>query len=358
MKTATRMRCASWLLAAVVVAVVVAVTGTLAGVAAAHPLAPALLELREQPNGRVEVRFKTTRYVRSRRAAERLAPILPDSCRRVGEVALEMEGTGRVQRWTLACDEPLTGQVVGVGGLGENAIDALLRVQLEDGRSLQRVLRAGASTVEVPVRPSRVQVFSSYLDMGARHIFSGLDHLLFVLGLVLLVAPGPGYLGRLLLTLSAFTVGHCATLSLAALNWVRVPGPPVEFAIALSVLLLAVELARPTAVEGAAPDAVRTARLPWLLAGGFGLLHGLGFAGALVEAGLPEGEILLALLSFNVGIEVGQVAFVCLVLAARGLLHVLRSDAWLPTWAPRLPVYVMGSLAAMWCIERARNLFP
>ena len=317
--------------------------------AGAHPLAPALLELVERGGGSVDVRFKTTLFTRSRRVAEMLQPRLPQGCERRGESRFEVAGTGRIERFTLACAERLVGARVGVAGLAENGIDALLRVELADGRTMQRVVRPGDAAWTIPARPSRWEVFHSYGDMGVRHIFSGLDHLLFVFGLVLLVEPGRGYLRRLLITLSAFTVGHCVTLSLAALEQVRLPGPPVEFAIALSVLLLAVELAR-----GA--DAARRARLPWALAGGFGLLHGLGFAGALLEAGLPEGEVLVALLAFNVGIELGQVAFVLIVLAGRAGLRLLTGARPLPGWTGQVPVYGMGTLAAMWCFERAVGL--
>lgn len=316
-----------------------------AGPAAAHPLAPALLELREATGALVDVRFKTSLYPRSRASAELLVPSLPGSCERVGSSRLAVEGGGQVERFRMRCAEGVVGRRVGVAGLRENAIDALLRVELRDGRTFQHVLRAGHETVVVPARPDRVQVFTSYLGMGARHIASGLDHLLFVFGLVLLVAPGGGYVNRLLLTLSAFTAGHCVTLSGAAVGWLRLPGPPVEFLIALSVLALAVELARPHR-EG------RSIRLPWLLAGGFGLLHGLGFAGALLEAGLPEGEIALALLSFNLGIEVGQVIFVGLVLVFLWTLRIARMPERLPEWSGQVPVYGMGSLAAMWCFER------
>jgi hypothetical protein len=124
----------------------------------------------------------------------------------------------------------------------------------------------------------------------------------------------------------------------------------VEFLIALSVLALAVELARPE-------RDTRSTRLPWLLGGGFGLLHGLGFAAALLEAGLPEGEILLALVSFNLGIELGQVLFVLAVLALLGSFRAARIPERVPTWSARVPVYAMGSLAAMWCIERMAAMF-
>jgi hydrogenase/urease accessory protein HupE len=324
--------------------------GLFAGPVAAHPLAPALLELREGADAKVHVRFKTSLYPRSRAAAELLLPKLPPSCERVGPSRIAVEGGGRVERFQLRCAGGVVGQEVGVGGLRENAIDALLRVELRGGRTFQHVLRAGRETVAIPARPDRLEVFVSYLDMGTRHIFSGLDHLLFVFGLVLLVAGGAGYVSRLLLTLSAFTVGHCVTLGGAAVGWLRLPGPPVEFLIALSVLALAVELARPE-------RDMRSTRLPWLLAGGFGLLHGLGFAAALLEAGLPEGEILLALLSFNLGIELGQVLFVLAVLILLGSFRAARIPQRVPTWSARVPVYAMGSLSAMWCIERMAAMF-
>src|SRR6185295_14228519 len=148
---------------------------------------------------------------------------------------------------------------------------------------------------------------------------------------------------RLLGTVSAFTLGHSITLSLAALGFVDVPSGPIEVAIAASVLLLAVELARPPG-----PTLIR--RRPWLMAAVFGLLHGLGFAAALREAGLPAGEIPLALLSFNAGIEAGQVAFVLAVLVLRRSLGSLVHDV--PGWLARAPVYVMGSLAGYWWLDR------
>ena len=317
----------------------------LAGSVAAHPLAPALLELREEPDASLSVRFKTSLYPPSRAASALLAPLLPASCQRLEPSRVTVEGGGRVERFRLRCDEGVVGQEFGVGGLRENAIDALLRVELRDGRSVQRVLRVDQASLRIPDRPQPLDVFLSYLDMGSRHIFSGLDHLLFVFGLVLLVVGGKGYFSRLLVTLSAFTLGHCVTLTCAALGWIYLPSAPVEFLIALSVLALAVELARP------ARD-LRSNRLPWLLAGGFGLLHGLGFAGALLEVGLPEGEIPLALLSFNLGIEAGQVLFVVGALAFLRVLRIARLPERLPPWTAQVPVYVMGSFAAMWCIER------
>ena len=183
-----------------------------------------------------------------------------------------------------------------------------------------------------------------YATLGVAHILTGLDHLLFVAGLLLL-ARTPR---RLVETVTAFTVGHSITLTLAVLDLVRVPVAPIELAIALSVFWLAVELARtprrPTLVQ----------RRPSLLAGLFGLLHGLGFAAALQAVGLPSGDVPLALVAFNAGIEAGQLGFVAVCLLAAAALRRLPL-AW-PRWARELPLYAMGSLAAFWCFERAAAL--
>ena len=179
------------------------------------------------------------------------------------------------------------------------------------------------------------------MALGIEHILTGPDHLLFVFGLLLLLATTTGLLVQ---TITAFTLGHSITLSAAALGLTSVPSRPVEVLIAVSVLALAVELAR----DSDRPTLMR--RFPWVIALGFGLLHGFGFAGALAEAGLPPGDIPLALVSFNAGIELGQLAFVATVLAAAAL-----AARWLPALAPRAhrpAVYGMGILAAFWCFER------
>ena len=178
-----------------------------------------------------------------------------------------------------------------------------------------------------------------YTWLGMEHIWGGIDHLLFVFGLLLLVGGGK----RLVWTITAFTLGHSVTLSLVTLGYFDYPVALVEFAIALSIFVLALELARR---EGAG----MFRRYPWWLAGGFGLLHGMGFAGALAEVGLPQTELPLALLFFNIGIELGQLAF---IFALLGLWLLVRR--FVARWEPQLlpvPVYVLGSLSAMWCIER------
>ena len=309
----------------------------------AHPLAPALLDIRESEAGRADVSWKTSLL---RVPGSNVQPVLPSSCRAVTSPTL-IQGTNSVTtRWSVSCEpRSLVGQRIGVEGLARAKIDALLRISLADGRVVLRVLRASEPFVTVPERDGHFDITRAYLGLGVEHILLGLDHLLFVFGLLLLV----GGVRLLIQTLTAFTLGHSVTLALAILGFVNFPVRPIEVAIALSVFVLAVELARG---ETAQPTLMR--RFPWVMALLFGLLHGLGFAGALLEVGLPAAEIPLALLSFNVGIELGQLLFVFAILALRWLLRVRLSP--LPTWTEQLPVYAMGSLAAFWCFERAAAL--
>jgi hydrogenase/urease accessory protein HupE len=242
------------------------------------------------------------------------------------------------------CEHGLTGRSVGVDGLTTGKTDALVRVALADGRKVQGVLRASEPSLTIPERPGRLDVLASYGKLGVEHILSGPDHLLFVLGLLLL-ATGP----RLLLeTVTAFTAAHSVTLSLAVLGVVDFPSRVIEIGIAASVFVLAVELTRTER-----PTSTLLRRAPWMMAGIFGLLHGLGFAGALAEVGLPSGEIPVALFAFNVGIELGQLTFVALMSGAGWL--VVRGLAR-PAWITLGSAYVMGSLSALWCLERTAVL--
>ena len=240
-----------------------------------------------------------------------IAPELPERCVPAERPRVETDEQSVTVRWTARCGaEGIVGARFGVRGLAETGTNALLRVALRDGRRVQAVLHAGAPSLVVPERASALGVFRDYLRLGALHIATGFDHLLFVFGLVLLASSAR----RLLWTVTAFTAGHSVTLSLAALGVVRFPSAPIEVAIAATILVLALELAR----RGRARRANRVLRRrPWAVAFAFGLLHGFGFAGALAEIGLPQEEIPVALFSFNVGIELGQLAFVALVLALR-----------------------------------------
>jgi hydrogenase/urease accessory protein HupE len=176
---------------------------------------------------------------------------------------------------------------------------------------------------------------------GIRHIAFGADHLLFVFGLLLIVRNG----WTLVKTITAFTVAHSITLAAATLGYAQVPAPPVEAAIALSILFLGPEIVRRWRGETSF-----TIRNPWVVAFAFGLLHGFGFASALTSAGLPASDVPVALLCFNIGVEIGQLGFVGLVLILeRGLKRL--PVAW-PDWVRVLPGYAVGTMGAFWTIQR------
>lgn len=315
----------------------------LATVAVAHPLTPALLDVRELEGGRLAVFWKSSLL---RAPGALVAPELPPDCRSETAPQVVSDGESAVKTWTARCASPgLVGRRVGVTGLGPARIDALVRVTLADGRVVRGVVRDAEPALTVPARQPWTAIAAGYGRLGVEHILTGFDHLLFVAGLLMLVR------GRRLLleTITAFTVGHSITLSIAVLDLVRVPSRAIELAIACSVFALAAELTR----EPAEPPS-RLRRRPWAMALVFGLLHGLGFASALREVGLPAGDVPLALVAFNAGIEVGQLAFVAVVLAVSAIAT--RVPLACPRWLRRVPPYAMGSLAAFWCFERAAAL--
>jgi hypothetical protein len=312
----------------------------LAQTAHAHRFAPSLLKVTEIADQQYAMVWKTPAQGTSNIP---LRPLWPEACEITVSNPPQLEGTGKVTSWQMRCPElgedGLVGETLGVEGLGANQASALVMVNLLDGRNYQQVLNAEQPEFVIPAESSAGEVASDYSLLGIEHIWGGMDHLLFVFGLLLLVGGG----SRLLWTITAFTVGHSITLSLVTLGFFDYPVALVEFAIALSIFVLAVELTRVSK-----HDALW--RNPWWLAGGFGLLHGMGFAGALAETGLPQDNLPLALLFFNVGIEIGQVAFIAVVFAA---WYLIRKP--LAPWQDRLlpiPVYVLGSLSALWCIER------
>ncbi|MCG6862537.1 MAG: HupE/UreJ family protein [Chromatiaceae bacterium] len=304
----------------------------------AHQFAPALLELVETATDRVDVSWKQPMI---RVQGSRLRPVLPVECEGIGDPVVTREGTGARARWEIACPNGLAGKSVGVEDIGSSRANVLLRVALRDGRSLRQVLTAEAPSFEIPAKAGQLGVFESYGRLGIEHILSGADHLLFVLALVLLVGWG-----RVLLwTVTAFTAGHSVTLALATLGFVDVPQGLTEAAIALSIYFLAVELVR--SLDG---NLTITQRAPWVIAFTFGLLHGLGFAGALAEVGLPRDEIPTALFAFNVGIELGQLAFVASVLAVRAAIRTLPVSQ--PKWSGIGVAYGIGSIAIYWFFQR------
>jgi hypothetical protein len=316
----------------------------LVAAAGAHPLEPSLLELREGAGGAVDVTWTTPG-----RRVPGVSPrvVLPEGCRSdEPRESADAAGERIVARWTAVCGpDGLVGRRVGVTELAEARSEVLVRIAYANGRSVQSILSADAPEMVVPAEPRRLDVVTAYVRLGIHHILAGTDHLAFVLGLLLLVG------GRSFLpAITAFTVGHSITLSLAVLGLVHVSQRPIEVLIAGSVLVLALELVR----DGAERPSL-LARQPWLMAGAFGLLHGFGFAGALADVGLPPGEVPLALGSFNVGIELGQIAVVLPVLAAARALRGRRLVS-AARWHRLVPAYAIGSLAFCWMLERAVTL--
>ena len=309
-----------------------------AGQALAHEVRPAYLELREDAPGTFDVLFKTPM-----RGDARLALDVSFSGRvqMATPVVSRMTDNAMVQTWRLSAIEPLGGQEVRIDGLASTMTDGLVRIEFIDGGEWVGRLTPGAPRATIPVRQGGWEVAAAYLKMGVEHIMLGIDHLLFVLALIL-IAPNTR---QLVMAITAFTVAHSITLAAATLGFVNVPPPPVEAAIALSIAFVAAEIIR--ARQGQASIA---ARAPWVVAFAFGLLHGFGFAGALSEIGLPAGHIPVALLFFNVGVEIGQLLFVAAVLGLAALFRLARHP--LPRWAALAPPYLIGSLAMFWVIQR------
>ncbi len=313
----------------------------LAPAARAHDARPAYLELSETAPGRYTVLWRIPVLsgmplpVGLRLPAE-LRDLREPAVQRLSDSLLE-------RRFVEAAPDSLAGARVEFPGLEATITDVLVRFEGLDGARATALVRPQRPYFELASSTSALALFGSYLVHGVEHILFGFDHLLFVLALILVVPSARVLVG----TVTAFTVAHSITLALAVLGVVHVPGPPVEAAIALSVLLLAAELAR---ARGGAPSLI--SRSPWRVAFAFGLLHGFGFAGALRSVGLPPGDVPLALLAFNVGVELGQLAFIAVVLASLALARrVVRSPA-LEGAAVRAASYAIGCLAAFWFFER------
>ena len=313
--------------------------------ASAHSLAFGELRLVEGPPGRVAA---TLRLVGSSNPRA-LVPDLGPGCTARSPQWQRIDDA-HVLHQAFDCGEAgLTGAAVGLTGTGSSEAQLVVRAVLADGRRREQTIR-GDERVLLEGPESAARVLVRYVALGAEHIAGGFDHLLFVLGLVLLTIPRAGVSRgwrRLALTVTAFTLGHSVTLALVVLDLLRLRPAAVEAVIALSIVLLAVETVRPGA------DAGLTRRCPWLVAAAFGLLHGCGFAGALREVGLPPEALGPALVGFNLGVELGQLAFIAVLLLVMAgvarLMPVARRSG------PAL-AYAMGGLAASWLLERLAGL--
>lgn len=274
-----------------------------------------------------------------------ISALLPEQCDVRSANQGVWDGTAYLSHWNAHCPGGLEDGLIQIQGLDQTATDVLVRFDFSNGRTESRRLTPGNSAFRVPTIPDRFEVVKTYLVLGFQHILSGLDHLMFVLALLLLVKGKR----RLIITVTAFTLAHSLTLAGATLGIINLPGPPIEATIALSIMFVASEI-----MHSRRGKIGLTERYPWVVAFTFGLLHGFGFAGALAQIGLPQASIPIALLFFNVGVELGQLFFIASVFAIIGIWRLLSSQLRMaiPAWLPTLPVYIIGSMSAFWIIQR------
>ncbi len=311
--------------------------------AAADEFRPAFLQLTQIDAATYDVLWKLPALDES--TTLRLRPAFPSGTQVLSPVHSSFAAGTAVQRWRIRVDGGLEGKAVRFPDLAVTRIDVLVRYARTDGTSqIGRVLALDPDFV-FSASPGALEVVRTYTVLGIEHILTGFDHLSFVLALLILVNGTR----RLIATITAFTIAHSITLAGAALRALHVPGPPVEAAIALSIVFVAGEIVH---VRQGRPGL--TQRYPWVVAFTFGLLHGLGFASALAQVGLPPLSIPTALLFFNVGVEIGQLVFVGAVLGAiaAGRWAARRLPWSWPAWLWRLPPYAIGGLASYWVIER------
>ena len=306
--------------------------------AAAHELRPGFLEIRQGAQERYAVRFKVPARGDMRLG---LRVRMPADCTNVSPPSTERAGTGIMDRLQVSCPGGLENREIAVDGLASTFTDVVVRVVGADGAVQTTRLTPDQPSFRIEAAPSWHDTAWTYFLLGLEHILLGLDHLLFVLALLLLIRER----WMLVKTITAFTVAHSLTLAAAALGLAQAPQAPVEAVVALSIAFAAAEVFRQSNRAAKAGS-----RSPWIMAFAFGLLHGLGFGGALKEIGLPETDVPLALLTFNLGVEAGQLLFVAAVLA-----FIASLDRLLALRMPRLrdvTAYAIGSLAATWFIQR------
>jgi hydrogenase/urease accessory protein HupE len=306
-------------------------------VAQAHEVRPGFLEIREIGGDTFDVLWKVPASGEYRLA---MYVRLPARCKGAPTSGSFAAGAF-VERWRATCPGGLFGESISIDGLSATRTDVLARVARADGTTQIARLTPEETSFEVTASPGRLDVAKAFFTVGIRHILLGVDHLLFVLGLMLIVANR----WVLVKTITSFTLAHSITLAIATLGYAAAPVPPLNAAIALSILFLGPEIVR--AWRG---QTSFTIRHPWVVAFVFGLLHGFGFASGLTTMGLPQEEIPVALLFFNLGVEAGQLAFVLAVVFLERAFRTLQIR-W-PRWAQLLPGYVVGSLGAFWTIQR------
>ena len=315
--------------------------------ASAHEVRPALLQITETSPQTWSIFWKQPAMGE---VALRLAPHLSAGWLEQPTSDQYVAPGFMVKTWTIRSPKPLSGQTLAIEGLDQTITDVLVQVSLADGRRIDAVVKPQHPTLALQLDAAPAPSVPAYLKLGVEHILTGADHLMFVLGLLLLV----GINWRIVKAVTAFTAAHSLTLTAAALGWVHVPSVVIEALVALSIVFVAVEL-----IPRPGREDTLTRRHPWVVAFVFGLLHGLAFAGALAEIGLPPHAVAMSLFLFNVGVEIGQLAFIgAAVLAILGLRWVRAQAPWDLALSARLaPAYAIGSFASFWFIERLSLAF-
>jgi hydrogenase/urease accessory protein HupE len=325
----------------------------LAQPAISDELRPGYLEMRQSSPGAYNLLFKIPARGEDLRLA--IYVKLPEGTQDIAPPRASFSDGAYVERRSIRRDGGLIGQAVSIEGLSATSTDVLVRIESLAGAIQTERLSPTKTSFVIQAVPGAGEVAGTYLRLGVEHILFGFDHLLFVLALVILVKTW----SRVAITVTAFTIAHSITLAAATLGFVNVPGPPVEATIALSIMLVSIEILN---ARGGKPSL--TARLPWVVAFSFGLLHGFGFAGALAEVGLPQHAIPVALLFFNIGVEIGQLLFVTTVLSLISLSRYVASQVLEPALIQRTfdrldvtAAYAIGIAAAYWLVERTTAFF-
>ena len=308
----------------------------------AHEVRPAYLELRQPDGGMYAVFWKVPAVGEMRLS---IHPRFPENCKPVGEVTSYRGGDSYAEHLNIACPGGLNGRTIAIDGLAATMTDVLVRIEFTDGTTWTQRLKPSVPAAMIPKAASRLQTAGVYLKLGVEHILSGVDHLMFVLALIILTRGG----WKLVKTVTAFTLSHTVTLTAATLGFVHVPQRPVEAVIALSIVFVAAEILRMR--RGIKSI---TASAPWMVAFSFGLIHGLGFAGGLSDAGLPALHIPTALLFFSLGVESGHFLFIGVLLSLIALARRVRIP--FPRWTELVPPYAIGGVAMFWVIQRLTAL--
>ncbi|OPY95486.1 hypothetical protein A5906_08025 [Bradyrhizobium sacchari] len=312
----------------------------------AHELRPAYLEIRQSGRDVFDVLWKVPALGNQLRLA--IDVELPEDTVAVTEPRAAYINNSFVSRWQVRHPTALAGKTISISGLDATLTDALARIEWNDGIAQVVRLTPTRRSFQIESRPRLLTVAATYTGMGIEHILTGYDHLLFLLAMLMIVR---GY-RRLVGTITAFTVAHSMTLALASLHVLQLPRPPVEAMIALSIMIVATE-----AVKMSRGEIGVTVRYPWVVVFPFGLLHGLGFAGALLDTGLPQRDVPLALLAFNLGVELGQLIFITTLLGGAHIIQRIPDGELLLSRMRPAVTYGVGMMAGFWLLERSLSFF-